>query len=175
MYVSGVQEWFTIFKGYTPFIAIIKMLAVFPVWCNISFELIYFIPSSSHLLIPPATLARTPTPSPLWSPLVCSHDSFRVVVVTSLLNLHITWSHWHEESKKRTQHTSLRNRYGRTDSEKLVVSKGDRLVGRGCPGGLGWKCHKIGLWWSLCNSKCNRIHWARKKSSILVETFVCTI
>ena len=32
----------------------------------------------------------------------------------------------------------------------------------GWAGGLGWKCYKIGLWWSLHNYKCNKIHWIKK-------------
>ena len=30
--------------------------------------------------------------------------------------------------------------------------------------GLGWKCYKIGLWWSLYNYKYNKIHWVILKN-----------
>ena len=39
--------------------------------------------------------------------------------------------HLHVECKKRTQWTSLQNRYWLTDFEKLMVSKRDRLQGMG--------------------------------------------
>ena len=45
--------------------------------------------------------------------------------------------HWHVESEKRTDWTSLQNRYWLTDFEKLLVSKGDSLEGRGMPWGFG--------------------------------------
>ena len=32
--------------------------------------------------------------------------------------------------------------------------------------GLGWKCYKIGLRWSLYNYKCSKIHWVIKKEDI---------
>ena len=28
---------------------------------------------------------------------------------------------------------------------------------------LGWRCYKFGLWWSLYNYKCNKIHCAKEK------------
>ena len=31
--------------------------------------------------------------------------------------------------------------------------------GGGCTGVWGWKCYKTGLWWSLYNYNCNKIHW----------------
>ena len=34
---------------------------------------------------------------------------------------------------------------------------------RGCTEGLGWKCYKIWLWWSLYKYKCNKFHWVLKK------------
>ena len=67
---------------------------------------------------------------------------------------------WHVESKKRTQWTSLQNRYWLIDFEK------PKETGWGVAGyteGLGWKCYKIGLWGSLYNYKCNKIHWVKKK------------
>ena len=70
------------------------------------------------------------------------------------------------QKKKRTQWTSLQNRYWLTHFEKLMVSKGNRLVGVGrWAGGLGWKCSKIGLWWLLYNSKCNKIHGVTKRKA----------
>ena len=39
--------------------------------------------------------------------------------------------HWHVESEKSTQWTSLQNRYWLTDFEKLMVSGGDSLGGGG--------------------------------------------
>ena len=41
-------------------------------------------------------------------------------------DINIICYHLHEESKKRTQWTSLQNRYWLTDFEILMVSKGDR-------------------------------------------------
>ena len=66
--------------------------------------------------------------------------------------------HLNVEPIKRTQWT-LQNRYCLTDSGKLMVSKEDRLRVSGWAGDLGRKCYKIGLWWSLYNYKCNKIHW----------------
>ena len=62
---------------------------------------------------------------------------------------HVICFHLHVESKKRTQWTSLHNRYWLTDFEKLMVSKWDGLGDGRWAGGLGWKCYKIGLQWSL--------------------------
>ena len=31
----------------------------------------------------------------------------------------------------------------------------------GWPGGLRWKCYKVGLGWSLYNYKRNKIHWVK--------------
>lgn len=39
----------------------------------------------------------------------------------------------------------------------------------GCAGGLGWKCYKTGLWWSLHNYKSNEIHSVNKKTVHKVE------
>ena len=71
--------------------------------------------------------------------------------------------HLNVESKKRIQWT-LKNRYWLTEFEKLKASKGDWLGG-GEDGleGLGRKCYKTGLWWSLYNYTCNKIHWVFKK------------
>ena len=41
--------------------------------------------------------------------------------------------------------------------------------GWGDAGGLGWKCYKTGLWWSLYNYKCNKIHWVKKKEKVNAE------
>ena len=57
---------------------------------------------------------------------------------------------------------SLQSRYWLTDFEKHLVSKGDRLGVGGWAGGLGWKCYKIGSWWSLYNYKGNKIHWVNE-------------
>ena len=38
-----------------------------------------------------------------------------------------------------------------------------QVGGEGCTEGLGWKCCKIWLGWSLHNYKCNKIHWVIKK------------
>ena len=35
--------------------------------------------------------------------------------------------------------------------------------GRGWAGGLGWKCYKTVLWWSLYNYKHNKIHWVKSQ------------
>ena len=45
---------------------------------------------------------------------------------------------------------------------KTTVTKGDRLVGEGWAGDLGWKYYKIRLWWWLYNDKYNKIHWVKK-------------
>jgi len=39
--------------------------------------------------------------------------------------------------------------------------------GGGSAGGLTWKCYKAGLWWSLHNYKCNKIHWVIKNNKNL--------
>ena len=49
------------------------------------------------------------------------------------------------------------------------------LGGRGLGfGGLGWKCYKIGLWWSLYNYKCNKIQLNKynKKTSFFLLLFL---
>ena len=75
--------------------------------------------------------------------------------------------------KKRTQWTSLQNRYWLTDTEKLMAAKGDSLGVEGWAGGLEWKCYKIGLWWWLYNYKCNKnkkiIKRERKKKPLILR------
>jgi len=66
--------------------------------------------------------------------------------------------HLRVESKKWTW-TSLRNRYWLTDLKNLWFPNETGWGVRACAGGLGWTCYKIGLWWSLYNYKCNKIHW----------------
>ena len=77
------------------------------------------------------------------------------------------------EYRKRTQWTSLQNRYWLTDTEKLTAAKGDSLGVEGWAGGLEWKCYKIGLWWWLYNYKCNKnkkiIKRERKKKPLILR------
>ena len=52
-----------------------------------------------------------------------------------------------------------------TDSQTLKnlwLQKETGCSVEGWAGGLGWKCYKTGLWWSLYNYKCNKIHWVKK-------------
>ena len=83
-------------------------------------------------------------------------------------NYHAKWSQSDNETptsnaisdtrnlKKRIQWTSCRTD---TDSQTLKSSWFPKetiwRVG-GCAGGVGWKAYKIGLRWSLHNSKCNK-------------------
>ena len=53
-----------------------------------------------------------------------------------------------------------------TDSQTLKNLLFPKETGSGvggCTGSLGWKWYKIGLWWSLYNYKCIKIHWVIKK------------
>ena len=53
-----------------------------------------------------------------------------------------------------------------TDSQNLKNLCFPKETGWGVgrwAGGLGWKCFKIGLWWSLYNYNCNKIHWLKKR------------
>ena len=74
--------------------------------------------------------------------------------------------------KKRTQWTSLPNRYWLPDSEKRMVSKADRAGVGGCAAGLGWKCYLIGWWWSWYNDKCREIQWVKKRNCLHIYTLV---
>ena len=69
------------------------------------------------------------------------------------------------ESKKRTQWTSLRNRYWHR-LWKTYGFQRRQVGGGGSARGLGWKCYTIGLWWPLYNYKCNKIHWVIKHRSL---------
>ena len=61
--------------------------------------------------------------------------------------------HLHVESKKRTQRTSLQNRYSPTDFEKLMVSKWDRLGVRDMLGVWDRNAIKLG-----CDDPCTTIN-----------------
>lgn len=53
---------------------------------------------------------------------------------------------YHIKSDKRTEWTSLQERYWLADFERRMVSKGESLGSGGCTGVVGWKVYKIGLW-----------------------------
>ena len=61
-----------------------------------------------------------------------------------------------------------------TDSQTLVnlwfLNETFWGVG-GCTEGLGWKCYKIWLWWSLYNYTCNKTHWVIKKEEAASLSF----
>ena len=89
-------------------------------------------------------------------------------------NYQAKWSQSDSEaltSNALTSMWNLKNRYNElcradTDSQTLknwwFPSETGCGVG-GCTEGLGWKCYKISLWWSLYSYKCNKIHWVIKK------------
>ena len=58
------------------------------------------------------------------------------------------------------------NFFADTDSQTLKTLRCPKKTGwegGGMHWGVGWKCSKIGLWWSLYNYKCNKVHWVIKK------------
>ena len=68
--------------------------------------------------------------------------------------------HWHVESEKRTDWTSLQNRCWLTDSwspEETVWGVG------GCTWAVGWKSCEIGLLRTLYNYRCDKFIWVIKK------------